>query len=398
MKAVQSINDLDVDGRRVLLRLDLNVPVDEGQISDETRIERTLPTIRNLTARGARVVILSHRGRPKGERDLGLSLTKVWDTLARLLREHSVQFATDCIGPIAIQAVEKLGKGEILVLENLRFHAGEEENDSLFAGALAALGDLYVNDAFSCSHRAHASIDALARQLPAAVGPSMETELDALHKVLDTPARPVIAIIGGSKISTKLTLLENLCVKVDAIAIGGGMANTFLLARGYNVGCSLCEPSLVTTAQDIELRANETNCRIILPRDVVTALTPDSVEAIQNVPVDHVAADQMILDLGSDSSNDLAIAIQSYHTLIWNGPLGFFEKPPFDASTNRVAAAVRQFTASNRLISICGGGDTLSALRRSGSMKDFSYLSTGGGAFLHWLEGKQLPGIAVLMK
>ena len=398
MTRFRSLDELAVRGRRVLVRVDLNVPMREGRVGDATRIDRIVPTIAHLASQGARIVLLSHFGRPQGRRDPALSLRPLAAALAARLEGHAVAFAEDCVGAVAAGAVARLGDGDVVLLENLRFHAGEEANDGSFADALAALGDLYVDDAFSCAHRAHASVVALARRLPAAAGLAMQAELEALHRALDAPERPVMAIIGGAKVSTKLAVLEHLGTKVDAIAIGGGMANTFLLARGHDVGRSLCEPDLVATAREIDASAAAAGCPLILPFDVITAAELAPGARVSTAAVGDVDAAHMILDVGPESAAALATRLGSHLTLVWNGPLGCFETPPFDGATNRVAAAAAGLTVAGRLVSVAGGGDTLAALHHAGAADDFSYLSTAGGAFLEWLEGRALPGVEALAR
>jgi phosphoglycerate kinase len=390
-----SLDELEVGGRRVLLRADLNVPMHGGQVSDATRIERLLPTVKHLTERGAHVVVTSHFGRPKGQVVPGMSLAAVVPALSSALGQP-VAFAEDCVGEAAAAVVGGLADGQVALLENLRFHAGEEQNDPEFAARLAELGDCYVNDAFSCAHRAHASTEALARLLPAAVGLGMAAELRALGGALDTPERPLAAVIGGAKVSTKLEVLNNLVARVDVLIIGGGMANTFLYARGVDVGRSLCEHELAETARDVETRAAAAGCTIVLPDDVVVAAELAAGVAHQTVSTAEVPADAMILDIGPASALDLRESLGECRTLVWNGPLGAFETPPFDAGTNAVARAAAELTAAGRLTSVAGGGDTLAALAQAGAAGDFSYLSTAGGAFLDWLAGKTLPGVAAL--
>ena len=393
---IRFLDEFEVRGRRVLVRVDLNVPMRDGRVGDATRLERILPTVEDLAARGARIVLLSHFGRPKGRRDPALSLRPIADALAGFLNGRSVAFAEDCVGATAESAVAQLTDGDVVLLENLRFHAGEEANDGSFADALARLGDLYVDDAFSCAHRAHASVEALARRLPAAAGLAMQAELEALHRALDEPQRPVMAIIGGAKVSTKLAVLEHLCTKVDAMAIGGGMANTFLLARGHDVGRSLCEPDLVATARGIDASAAKAGCQLILPFDVVTAAELAPGAQALTVASGEVDAAHMILDIGPESAAALATELKSYRTLVWNGPLGCFETPPFDGATNTVAAAAAELTRGGALLSVAGGGDTLAALYHAGAAADFTYLSAAGGAFLEWIEGRALPGVEAL--
>ena len=382
----------------MLVRADLNVPMQDGRVSDVTRLERLVPTIKALTGRRARVVLLSHFGRPKGQVVPALSLQPVAAALADCLDGLPVAFAEDCVGPRAEAAVGALADGEVLVLENLRFHAGEEQNDGDFAAALAALGDLYVNDAFSAAHRAHASTEKLARLLPAAAGRLMEEELAALAAALGNPKRPLAAIVGGAKISSKLDLLGNLVAQVDVLVIGGAMANTFLNALGHDVGRSLCEHEMAATAREIAERAKAVGCRLVLPLDVVVAPALEAGVATQVSDIGAVPADQMILDVGPASVKDILDRLESCQTLVWNGPLGAFEVVPFDEGTNAVARQVAAWSRAGQLMSVAGGGDTVAALRRAGVVDDLSYVSSAGGAFLEWLEGKSLPGVAALIR
>jgi phosphoglycerate kinase len=390
----RTIDALDVAGKRVIVRADLNVPMKDGRVTDATRIERLVPTIAELADRGAKVIVVSHFGRPKG-RDPAQSLAPLGPALAAALG-RPVAFATDCIGPEAEAAVAALRPGAVLLLENVRFHAGEEANDPAFARALAANGDLYVNDAFSAAHRAHASTEGLARLLPAAAGRGMQAELEALARALEAPSRPVIAIVGGAKVSTKLAVLGNLLAKVDALVIGGAMANTFLFALGAPVGRSLCERELAETARDILARADSLGCEIVLPTDAVIAAKLEAGAPSEAVPVTAVPDDRMILDIGPRSAEALAQRLERCRTLLWNGPLGAFEVKPFDAATVTVARAAARLTAAGRLVSVAGGGDTVAALAAAGVEAEFTYVSTAGGAFLEWLEGKDLPGVAAL--
>ena len=392
----RSINALALAGKRVLLRGDLNVPMRDGAVTDTARLDRLAPTIGEICDKGASVVVLSHFGRPKGERVESLSLRPLVAPLSRTLGGREVAFAEDCIGPVAEKAAAALAPGDVLLLENLRFHAGEETNDPAFAGALAALGDIYVNDAFSAAHRAHASTEGLAHLLPAAAGRLMETELAALAGALETPARPLAAIVGGAKVSTKLDLLGNLLDKVDTLAIGGAMANTFLHALGTDVGASLCERAMVGAARAILADADAAGCEIVLPSDVVVAQALEPGAPAETVPVAAVPHDALILDIGAGSANALSHRLAECRTLVWNGPLGAFEVPPFDAATVAVARAAAALTRAGSLRTVAGGGDTVAALVHAGVAEDFSYLSTAGGAFLEWLEGKTLPGIAAL--
>jgi len=395
MTEFKTIDDLDVAGRRVLVRVDLNVPIKDGKVVDGTRIVRLTPTLDELARRGARVVLLSHFGRPNGKVAKDLSLRPVVAPLADALK-RPVAFAEDCVGPAAERAVAALGNGDIVLLENLRFHPEEEANDPAFAKRLAALGDVYVNDAFSCAHRAHASTEAIAHLLPAAAGRLMQAELEALARALTAPERPVAAIVGGAKISTKLDLLGNLVAKVDVLAIGGGMANTFLHATGRAVGKSLCEADMAATVRDVLARAKRQGCAIVLPVDAVVAREFKANAPHETVAVDAVPADAMILDLGSRSVAALEARLGDCRTCVWNGPLGAFETPPFERGTVAVARRAAALTKAGRLLTVAGGGDTVAALAAAGVVGDFSYVSTAGGAFLEWLEGKDLPGVAAL--
>ncbi len=392
----RTLDDLDVNGKRVLVRGDLNVPMRGGEVSDATRIERLAPTIIELADKGAAVVVMSHFGRPKGVRDETMSLRPLVGPLGAALGGRNVAFADDCIGPAAESVVRGLKPGEIALLENLRFHPGEEANDPEFARALAALGDFYVNDAFSAAHRAHASTEAIARLLYSAAGRLMQTELEALATALEAPERPVAAIVGGAKVSTKLDLLGNLLAKVDVLAIGGAMANTFLHALGTDVGASLCETEMADTARSILAHADEAGCEIALPSDAVIAREFKAHALNETVPIAAVPGDMMILDVGPASANALARRLGDCRTLVWNGPLGAFEIPPFDAATNMVARVAADLTRDGGLKTVAGGGDTVAALAHAGVLDEFSYVSTAGGAFLEWLEGKTLPGVAAL--
>ncbi len=392
---IRTLDSLDVAGRRVLLRVDLNVPVRDGKITDLTRIERLLPTVRELAEKRAKVVLVSHFDRPKGKRVPEMSLAPVAAAMAEVL-SHKVGFVDDCVGAVALAAVAALAPGEILLLENTRYHPGEEANHSDFAAELAKLGDIFVNDAFSAAHRAHASTHGLATQLPSYAGRLMQQELEALDRALGNPERPVAAIVGGSKVSTKLELLGNLCTRVDVLVIGGAMANTFLAAKGVGVGKSLQEREMHATARDIMAQAEAAKCLIVLPVDAVTATEFRANPPTRTVPIDQVPADSMILDVGPATVALLVERLSSLKTLVWNGPLGAFETPPFDAATVSLAHAVAEATQAGRLLSVAGGGDTVAALRHAGVMDQMSYVSTAGGAFLEWLEGKVLPGVAVL--
>ncbi len=392
----KSIDDMEVAGRIVLVRGDLNVPMRDGRVGDATRLDRLAPTIAALTDKAARVVVLSHFGRPQGAADPALTLRPVAAALSGALGGRPVAFAEDCIGDTARTAVAALAPGDVLVLENLRFHAGEEANDPAFAAELAALGDIYVNDAFSAAHRAHASIDALARLLPACAGCNMAAELKALSAALDNPDRPLAAIVGGAKVSSKLDVLGHLIDRVDVLIIGGGMANTFLFAQGIAVGNSLCEQGLADTARDILAQAEDRGCAVLLPSDAVVATALETGVATQTVAIGAVPDESMVLDFGPDSIAAIQARIADCHTLVWNGPLGAFEVPPFDRATVAVAKAAARLTASGTLTTVAGGGDTVAALVQAGVADDFSYVSTAGGAFLEWLEGRVLPGVAAL--
>ena len=399
MSGHKTLDDLfaaaDVSGKPVLVRADLNVPMEDGRVTDTTRLDRLLPTLKDLTAKSAKVVLLSHFGRPKGARVPDMSLAPVARALSDLLGAP-VAFAEDCIGPDAAAAIDALPKGNVLILENTRFHKGEEANDPAFAKALAENGEVYINDAFSAAHRAHASTEAIAHLLPSFAGRALEAELEALQMALGDPEHPVVAIVGGAKVSTKLDLLANLLPKVDTLVIGGGMANTFLAAQGYNVGKSLCEHDLGDTARDIIAKAEKQGCKLILPGDVVIAAEFKAHAPCRTVPVDQVPDNQMILDAGPDTVATLSGYFETAKTIVWNGPLGAFEIPPFDQATNAAAAQVAMLTRIGELRSVAGGGDTVAALNNAGAADDFTYVSTAGGAFLEWLEGKELPGVAAL--
>lgn len=394
--AFKTLDDLsDAAGKRVLVRVDLNVPMDGGKITDTTRIERVLPTIRELSEKGAKVILLAHFGRPKGERVQGMSLAPVTQAVSSLLGQ-TVGFAEDCIGPQAAGATAVMQNGQVLLMENTRFHAGEEKNDPEFAKALAANGDIYVNDAFSAAHRAHGSTEGLARLLPAYAGRTMQAELEALGSALGNPVRPVLAVVGGAKVSSKIDLLENLVAKVDMLVIGGGMANTFLAAKGVNVGKSLCEHDLAETAKKIMAAAETAGCEIVLPADAVVAREFKAGADNQTVSLDAIPADGMILDVGAASIETVKSKIDAAKTLVWNGPLGAFEIAPFDTATVAAAQHAAANTKAGKLNSVAGGGDTVAALNHAGAAEDFSYVSTAGGAFLEWLEGKVLPGVKAL--
>ncbi|MBX9456401.1 MAG: phosphoglycerate kinase [Rhizobium sp.] len=396
MPSFKTLDDLgDITGKRALVRVDLNVPVSDGKVTDTTRIERVAPTIRELSDKGAKVILLAHFGRPKGGPDPEFSLKIVAPSVEAVL-DRRVYFADDCIGEAAASAIAGLDDGCILLLENTRFHKGEEKNDPDFVKALAANGDLYINDAFSAAHRAHASTEGLAHHLPAYAGRTMQAELEALEKGLGNPTRPVVAIVGGAKVSTKIDLLQNLVKRVDALVIGGGMANTFLAAQGINVGKSLCEHDLADTARAIMAEAESAGCAIVLPTDGVVAREFKANAASQTVPVDAIPADAMMLDVGPSSIEAVNGWIGKAATLVWNGPLGAFEIEPFDRATVAAARHAAEETRDGRLISVAGGGDTVAALNHAGVADDFTYVSTAGGAFLEWMEGKPLPGVDVL--
>ena len=400
MTAFKTLDSLAPKGKRVLVRVDLNVPMENGRVTDATRLERILPTIRDLADQGGRVILLAHFGRPKGETfeeraNPAESLKPVAEALAGLLG-RPVAFAGNCIGPEAEAAVAKLADGEILCLENTRFHKAEEKNGAEFTAALARLGDAYVNDAFSAAHRAHASTEGLAHLLPAYAGRTMAAELSALDAALGKPRRPVMAIVGGAKVSTKLDLLGNLVTKVDCLVIGGGMANTFLAARGVNVGKSLCEHDLVATARDIEAKAKEAGCEILLPTDALLAKEFKANPPHRAAPVTSVGADEMILDAGPTATEIIIARLGSMQTLVWNGPLGAFELQPFDTATVAVARAAADLTKAGKLVSVAGGGDTVAAVNHAGVGEALTYVSTAGGAFLEWMEGKELPGVKAL--
>jgi phosphoglycerate kinase len=395
-RAFKTIDDVELSGKRVIVRADLNVPLAQRKVSDGTRIERLIPTLKALADRGATVIVLSHLGRPDGKRNPEFSLAPVARELKEMMAGTPVRFIDDCIGAEVGKAVSAMRPGEIAVLENLRFYPGEENNDADFVAALANLGDIFVNDAFSVSHRAHASVYGIAHKLPAYAGPQMIAELEAFKLVLELPRRPVAAIVGGAKVSTKIQLLTNLAPKVDMLIIGGGMANTFLHAQGYDVGKSLCEPSFADTVEEIMSRAAESGCRIVLPSDAVVAKTFEPNAPHSVYPVSQVPADGMILDIGPKSVEDFGGRIETAKTLLWNGPVGAFETPPFGAGTFELAKLAAKRTESGNLVSVAGGGDTVAALNAAGVTERFTYVSTAGGAFLEWLEGRELPGVIAL--
>ncbi|MGA0596687.1 phosphoglycerate kinase [Enterovirga sp. CN4-39] len=395
MIGVKTLDDADVKGKRVLVRVDLNVPTENGRVTDRTRIERVLPTIREIADAGGRVILLAHFGRPKGGRSEKDSLKPIAAAVAEDLG-RPVAFAEDCVGEPAERAVAAMKDGDVLLLENTRFHPEEEKNDPGFAQKLASLGDLYVNDAFSAAHRAHASTEGVAHLLPSYAGRTMEAELDALSKGLENPQHPVVAIVGGAKVSTKIDLLENLVARVDALVIGGGMANTFLHAIDIGVGKSLCERDLAPTAQRILDRAKETGCAILLPVDAVVSAEFKAGAPHHAYGIDAIPSDGMILDVGSQSVDRINAAIDDARTVVWNGPLGAFEIAPFDQGTVAAARHAAERTKAGKLVSVAGGGDTVAALNHAGVAEAFSYVSTAGGAFLEWLEGKKLPGVEAL--
>ena len=396
MTAFRTLDGIEVAGKRVLVRVDLNVPMREGAVGDTTRIDRVAPTLHELTDRGAKVVVVSHFGRPKGKPVPAMSLGPLAEPLSQALGGLPVRFVSDCVGGEAEAAAAALAPGDLALLENLRFHAGEEANDPAFADALARLADLYVNDAFSAAHRAHASTTAVAERLPSAAGRLMQAELQALGKALQAPERPVIAVVGGAKVSTKLAVLANLIRRVDCLVIGGAMANTFLHARGVAVGASLHEPDLAEDARRIAAEAEDAGCEILLPTDVVVTREFREGAESEAVPIAAVPADGMILDLGPESCARIVSAFTASRTLVWNGPLGAFEIEPFDRATATCARTAARLTGAGALLSVAGGGDTVAALQGAGVLGAFSYVSTAGGAFLEWLEGRTLPGVAAL--
>ncbi|HET7716484.1 MAG TPA: phosphoglycerate kinase [Bauldia sp.] len=393
MTAFRTLDRADLKGKRVLVRVDLNVPMADGKVADDTRIRAVAPTITEIADKGGKVILLAHFGRPKGGPEAAFSLRQVVPALSAVLG-RPVAFAEDCIGDRAKAAVAAMKDGDVLLLENTRFHKAEEKNDPAFVAALAELGDIYVNDAFSAAHRAHASTEGLAHKLPAYAGRAMQGEIEALESALASPKRPVVAVIGGAKVSSKIDVLENLAGKVDALVVGGGMANTFLLAKGISVGKSLAEPDLVDTARKIMAAAEKAGSVIVLPVDVVVAKEFKEGAAATVVPVEAVPADQMILDIGPKSVETVNAWIDKAATLVWNGPLGAFEVPPFDTAT--VTAARHAASRKGKVMSVAGGGETVSALHQAGAADGFSFISTAGGAFLEWLEGKALPGVEVL--
>lgn len=395
MAEFKTIDDMDLDGKAVLIRVDLNVPVDQGRVTDTTRIDKIVPTVKDVQAKGGIPVLLAHFDRPKGKRVDSMSLKQVVPALEAALGQK-VAFADDCIGGPAKRVVAALEPGDVALLENTRFHEGEEKNDQIFAASLAALGGAYINDAFSAAHRAHASTEGIARLLDAGAGRLMEAELKALNAALGNPQRPVAAVVGGAKVSTKLDLLTNLIEKVDHLIIGGGMANTFLVAKGVEVGKSLAERDMAETARAIIEKAEAGGCTIHLPVDIVVAREFKAGAESEILPVDQCPADAMILDAGPDTVAEIRDIFANCRTLIWNGPLGAFEIEPFDRATNAAAQAAAEATREGTLVSVAGGGDTVAALNKAGVAEDFTFISTAGGAFLEWMEGKDLPGVAAL--
>ncbi len=391
----KSLDDIDLNGKRVLVRVDINVPVADGVVTDDTRIQRIVPTVRDVLGAGGKPILLAHFGRPKGERVAEMSLKQLVPALEAAFGAP-VRFADDCVGPDAESAAAALSDGEVLLLENTRFHAEETKNSVALAEGMAKLGDVYCNDAFSAAHRAHSSTEALARLLPACAGRLMQQELSALETALGAPKRPVTAVVGGAKVSTKLDLLGNLIEKVDYLVIGGGMANTFLVAKGLDVGKSLAEHAMTDTAAQIMDKAETAGCTIVLPRDIVVAGAFEANAPHQVLPADQCPSDSMILDAGPESVAAICEVLENSQTLIWNGPLGAFELTPFDAATNAAALKAAALTRDGKLTSVAGGGDTVAALNASGAAEGFSYISTAGGAFLEWMEGKTLPGVAAL--
>ena len=395
--AFQTLDQADLHGKRALVRVDFNVPMEDGKVTDDTRLRAAVPTIEKLRAGGAKVILLAHFDRPKGKVVPSMSLKPIVEPLSKVLG-LPVAFAPDCIGPKAREAVNAMQPGDVLLLENVRFHEGEEANDRKFADALAANGDIYVNDAFSAAHRAHASTEALAHRLPAYAGEQMRLELDALDRALGHPERPVLGIVGGSKVSTKLDLLRHLVTKLDKLAIGGGMANTFLYAQGHDVGASYCEKDLAETAREVIRLAGQNNCKLFLPLDIVVAekMAPGAPARVRHVG--SIDEDERILDAGPETVERLCRAMANSKTLIWNGPLGVFEMKPFDKGTVEAAKYAAKLARDGKLVAVAGGGDTVAALNAAGVVDDFTFVSTAGGAFLEWMEGKTLPGVAALSR
>jgi len=391
----KTLDNMDLGGKLVLTRVDINVPVEDGKVTDTTRIDRIKPTIDDILAKGGTPILLAHFGRPKGKVVPEMSLGLIRDTLAARLGAPVI-FGEDCIGAKAKEAVSQAGPGDVVLLENTRFHPEETENDAMFAASLAALGEVYVNDAFSAAHRAHASTEAVARLLPACAGRLMQAELEALQAALTTPERPVVAVVGGAKVSTKIDLLANLVRRVDTLVIGGGMANTFLAAKGVGIGTSLAEREMAETATKILASADEAACEIMLPVDIVVAREFAEGAASETLPVEACPEDAMILDAGPQTIAAINATFDKARTVVWNGPLGAFEISPFDTATLATARHAAELTASQGLITVAGGGDTVAALNKAGVAERFSYVSTAGGAFLEWMEGKTLPGVAAL--
>jgi phosphoglycerate kinase len=392
---LHTLDDAEPAGKRVLVRVDLNVPMRDGRVADDTRLRAVLPTVKELRERSARVILMSHFDRPEGRRVPAMSLRPLVGPLSELIGAP-VAFAEDCIGQPARDAVGKLGDGDVLLLENLRFNPGEEANDAAFAGELAKLGDIYVDDAFSAAHRKHASIEAIAHILPAYAGRALQSELEHLEQALGSPQPPVMGIIGGAKVSTKLDLLNNLIGKLQVLALGGAMANTFLFAQGHHLGASLYEENMAATARGILAKANAAGCRILLPSDVVVAESLESGAPFQTVELGQIGPLDRVLDVGPHSLTHIVDAMREAKTLIWNGPLGMFENPPFDRATLQVARAAATLAVSHSLVAVAGGGDTVAALNSAGVTANFTYVSTAGGAFLEWMEDKTLPGVAAL--
>ncbi len=397
MSAFRTLDGVDLKGKRVLIRIDLNVPMTDGKVADDTRIRASAPTIREVAEKGGRAILLAHFGRPKDGPDPKYTLKPVVPAVAAVLG-MPIAFAEDCVGPVAEKAVAAMKDGDVLVLENTRFHKGEEKNDPALTAQMAKLGDIFVADAFSLAHRAHCSTEGLAKALPSYAGRAMQAEISALEAALGSPKRPVVAIVGGAKVSTKIDVLTHLVEKVDALVIGGGMANTFLLAKGIAIGKSLAEADLADTAKKIIAAADKAGCDIVLPVDAVIARELKEGAAVKTVAIDQVPADEMILDVGPQSVAAVNAWIDKAATLVWNGPLGAFEIPPFDKATVAAARHAAERTKTAGLLSVAGGGDTVSALNKAGVGDDFSFVSTAGGAFLEWMEGKALPGVEVLRK
>lgn len=390
-----TLDDMELAGKRVLVRVDINVPIENGIVTDDTRIRRLSPTLKDIMMAGGKPILLAHFGRPKGQYNSEMSLLPLIPALEKAF-DAPVSFCADCRGPAARAAVAALDDGAILILENTRFHPGEEENCPDMAAALAELGDVYCNDAFSAAHRAHASTEGVAMLMPSCAGRLMQAELEALQAALGEPQRPLVALVGGAKVSTKLELLGNLIEKVDHLIIGGGMANTFLAAQGIDIGKSLCEREMTPIAADILAKAEKTGCHILLPKDIVVAHEFKAGAAHETLPVTACPADAMILDAGPETVAEIAKVLEEAKTLIWNGPLGAFEIEPFDEATNAAAQKAAELTRAGRLVTVAGGGDTVAALNQAGVAEDFTYISTAGGAFLEWMEGKSLPGVAAL--